>query len=265
MNNQEDLKTILLSLVPEELQDFIVIFSGKKSIRIDGVYHPEKKEIIIHNRNFIVWNSLVYTGIHELAHHVDFTSSGRNPVRHHDSKWKSIFFGLLNKAIEKGHYHDYFADDKSELHPFVMEIRIMDNRVAALTKDMGNKLLTLYDRCQKTGHVFEDFVSRILGKTTPEVFRIISAYGEDITAEYGSAAMDKLASKKGEERRKLESDIMDGLPGAVGGIKPAETVQADHDAEIIEIQKELNKVLKTIQRSERRREELQAMLEALGE
>ena len=47
--NQDQLKTKLDEYT--ENKDFTVIFSGKTSKKVDGLYHPEKQEIIIHNKN----------------------------------------------------------------------------------------------------------------------------------------------------------------------------------------------------------------------
>jgi Zn-dependent peptidase ImmA (M78 family) len=65
--NQDQVKEKLLKL-HDCTEDFIVIFSGKKSKKVNGLYKPDKREIIIHNRNLDNDNLLLYTAIHELAH-----------------------------------------------------------------------------------------------------------------------------------------------------------------------------------------------------
>ena len=49
--NQDQVKEKLLQ-IDSEVVDFSVIFSGKNSKKVDGLYHPEKQEIVIHNKNF---------------------------------------------------------------------------------------------------------------------------------------------------------------------------------------------------------------------
>ncbi|MGP1510875.1 MAG: hypothetical protein ACTTIU_10140, partial [Treponema lecithinolyticum] len=66
--NCEQVKNILLSIENTDL-DFEMIFSGKESKKVNGLYKPETREIILHNKNFKTDNQLVYTAIHEYTHH----------------------------------------------------------------------------------------------------------------------------------------------------------------------------------------------------
>ena len=68
MNNDE-IKTMLLS-IKESSIEFTVTLSGKESKKVNGLYKPETREIILHNKNFKSDNQLVYTAIHEYTHHV---------------------------------------------------------------------------------------------------------------------------------------------------------------------------------------------------
>ena len=72
--NQEQVKAKLL-LLKDDVEEFKVTFSGKKSLKVDGLYKPEEREIIIHNRNFTGDSPLMYTAIHEFAHHIQFTTA----------------------------------------------------------------------------------------------------------------------------------------------------------------------------------------------
>ena len=72
--NQQQVVERLLEL-DNDVEDFIVTFTGKKSKKVDGLYKPGNKEIILHNKNFSDDNSLIYTAIHEFAHHIQFTRS----------------------------------------------------------------------------------------------------------------------------------------------------------------------------------------------
>ena len=64
--NQDQVKERLLQL--EQVKtDFMVTFSGKNSKKVDGLYYPDKREIIIHNQNFVDDNQLMYTAIHEFC------------------------------------------------------------------------------------------------------------------------------------------------------------------------------------------------------
>ncbi len=49
--NQDQVKRALLS-VRNAPEDFSVILSGKESRKVNGLYKPETREIILHNKNF---------------------------------------------------------------------------------------------------------------------------------------------------------------------------------------------------------------------
>jgi len=61
--NQDQVKELLLTL-DKNVPDFSVIFSGKMSGKVDGLYYPDRREIIIHNKNFEEDGQLIYTAIH---------------------------------------------------------------------------------------------------------------------------------------------------------------------------------------------------------
>ena len=50
--NQTQVKELLLQL-KEDVEEFSVIFSGKKSKKVDGLYKPDSREIIIHKDEVI--------------------------------------------------------------------------------------------------------------------------------------------------------------------------------------------------------------------
>ena len=67
--DNETIKQKLLEIQPTEL-DFQVILTGKESTRVNGLYNPETREILLHNKNFKEDNQLIYTAIHEYTHHL---------------------------------------------------------------------------------------------------------------------------------------------------------------------------------------------------
>ena len=63
------IKELLLDIQDTKL-DFTVIQSGKESRRVNGLYKPDTHEIILHNKNFKTDNEMIYTAVHEYAHHL---------------------------------------------------------------------------------------------------------------------------------------------------------------------------------------------------
>jgi hypothetical protein len=79
-----------LQFIHESPIDYVVIFSGKKSKKVNGLYKSLTKEIIIHNKNFVDENGkqhenfLIFTAIHELAHHVMIAECGNKSAHAHN-------------------------------------------------------------------------------------------------------------------------------------------------------------------------------------
>ena len=109
--NQDQVKTKLLEL-DKSVEDFTITFSGKKSKKVDGLYKPDIREIILHTENFGNDNQLIYTAIHEFAHHIQFTKSSIPiSIRAHTNKFWNIFHNLLFDAESKGIYENVFKKD----------------------------------------------------------------------------------------------------------------------------------------------------------
>lgn len=73
---------------------FEVVVSGKWSSKVDRLYKPENREIVLHNKNFETDSELLFTAIHEYTHHLQFTASatsisGRAHINHFWSLFKN--------------------------------------------------------------------------------------------------------------------------------------------------------------------------------
>ena len=75
--NQDQIKEMLLKIEDSEL-DFSVTFTGKESKKVNGLYKPDTHEILLHTKNFKTDNQLIYTAIHEYAHHL---IAEQNPLK----------------------------------------------------------------------------------------------------------------------------------------------------------------------------------------
>ena len=63
------IKDMLLDIQESKLE-FTVTMTGKESKRENGLYKPETREILLHNKNFKTDNELIYTAVHEYTHHL---------------------------------------------------------------------------------------------------------------------------------------------------------------------------------------------------
>ena len=93
--NQDQVKNILLQIEDTSL-DFSLVFSGKASRKVNGLYKPETREIILHNKNFANDNEMIYTAIHEYTHHKQCEKEGAaRSTRHHTQAFWAMFHRLL--------------------------------------------------------------------------------------------------------------------------------------------------------------------------
>lgn len=127
--NQESVKKLLLKLQPSDT-DFTVIFSGKKSGKVNGLYKQELNEIVIHNKNFQNDNQLIYTAIHEYSHHLmwcKYHKIGKVP-KHNNEFWR-IMYNLIDLAEEKKLYKKYPDESiKKEIQNLVSSAKMKINK-----------------------------------------------------------------------------------------------------------------------------------------
>ncbi|GHT51910.1 hypothetical protein FACS1894102_7750 [Spirochaetia bacterium] len=165
--NQDKVKNILLSTA-DSLLDFTLIFSGKKSSKVNGLYKPDTREIIIHNKNFengetVDDNGLIYTALHEYAHHQHACKNGGTlPHRSHTTEFWAMFHSLLEIAQKKGYYKNSIAESSelAKLTKLIKEKFLQKN--GELVKDFGKQLVCAMECCKKEGIRFEDYIDRIL-------------------------------------------------------------------------------------------------------
>jgi hypothetical protein len=205
--NQDAVKKLLLSVEDAPL-DFSLIFSGKKSRKVNGLYKPDGREIIIHNRNFQGAdggqneNSLVYTALHEYAHHLQACKhGGKLPSRAHTREFWAVFHGLLGKAEEMGLYRNSLAGS-----PALVELtsRIKDEFLAEngrLLKELGRLLIRAQELCAEVGMRFEDYIDRVLCMPRASAKTAVKMFQYDIAPEIGPDNMRFVAGISGEDAR----------------------------------------------------------------
>jgi len=213
--NQDNVKQKLLSIEDAPLE-FSLIYSGKKSKKVNGLYKPATREIIIHNRNFqpddTGQNLLLYTAIHEYAHHLHACSRGGTlSPRAHNSEFWAIFHALLEKAEKKKIYSDVFSVSPELLKlTDVIRSKFLKNN-GELVKEMGKHLLKAHDLCTGIGVRFEDYVDRMLRIPRTAANMAIKMFEYDIAPEVGADNMRFLAGiRDGDERKAAEKALIKG-------------------------------------------------------
>lgn len=201
--NQDQVIKILYQL-NSDVDDFIVTFTGKKSRKVDGLYKPENREIILHNRNFNDDNALIYTAIHEFAHHIQFTrSSSRVSSRTHSNLFWDIFHKLLFKAEEKGIYVNLFRKEQRFIKLTARIKELYFSASGRLMKEFGGLLMEAYDLCVQYGTSFEDYVDRELQLHRSVAKTLMKVNTLNIDPDIGYENMKIVASIREPEQREL--------------------------------------------------------------
>ncbi len=209
--NQDQIKEQLLALEEPE-EEFFVILSGKKSKKVNGLYKPDTREIVLHNKNFSDDGNLMHTAIHEYAHHLQFT---RSPVplsaKAHTSAFRDIFHRLLEKAERLGIYQNVFLHDTAfvALTKRIKEQFLLAN--GSLMKEFGGLLLEAQELCEKKHARFDDYIDRILCIPRTTAHTVMKLHSLDINPVLGYDNMKTLSMIRDEDmRREAESAFLQG-------------------------------------------------------
>jgi predicted ribosome quality control (RQC) complex YloA/Tae2 family protein len=199
--NQDQIKELLLKLENTEL-DFSVTMTGKKSKKVNGLYKPDSREILLHNKNFDEDNQLIYTAIHEYAHHLQCESDGvLRGARSHTAAFWARFHGLLEKAEAEGLYR--IGVEKSDaLAALTEEIRskyLATN--GKLMNELGHLLAKAQALCKDAGVRYEDYVDRVLCMPRTAAKTAVRVSSLDVNPALGYDTMKIVASQPTPERR----------------------------------------------------------------
>jgi len=273
--NQDEVKEKLLSIEDAPL-DFTVIFTGKRSKKVNGLYKPDSREIIIHNRNFsdgdsgkkVNDNLLIYTAIHEYAHHLHACARGGHlSARAHTVEFWAILHGLLEKAEKKKIYKNVFSGSKEleELTGTIRDKYLKEN--GKLVKELGQLLLKAQELCSAIGGRFEDYIDRVLCIPRNAAKLAVRMHQYNLSPETGADNMRFLAGITNEEKRTAaETSLLKGKsPDTVkialrqqSGQRPGEEPEIDDPRQSLE--KEKLRLERTIASLNKRLEEVNRKL-----
>jgi len=213
--NQDQVKERLLE-VAEPKTDFTLIFSGKTSDVVNGLYKSETREIIIHNRNFTSDDQLMYTALHEYAHHLHCERKGGIASgRAHTNEFWGIFHELLVEAEARGHYRNVF-ESEPEFVDLTRRIRsscIAENGKVML--EFGRLMIEAQSLCRKYKTRFEDYVDRALGVPRATANSAVRAAAFQVDPDVGWDGMRMAAGIRDPDARAAALDALRG------GLSPA--------------------------------------------
>ena len=251
--DNEKIKDLLLQIQDTKIE-FTVLMTGKESKRVNGLYKPETREILLHNKNFKSDTELMYTAIHEYTHHLIHeeqieANGGREPphqARSHTNYFWAKFHSLLEIAEQKGIY-TINLEESPELKELTEEIRkkyIEPN--GHLMIEFGKSLIKAHALCEKSRIRYEDYLDRVLQlpRTTARTVTQIGMLPEE-DAALGYDNMKIVAGiKKPDERAKAQDALKSGKsPDSVIAMMKKKAQTADPRAKL---EKEKERLTKTI-------------------
>ncbi|MBO5607178.1 MAG: hypothetical protein J5930_04720 [Treponema sp.] len=268
--DNEKIKDMLLDIADSKLE-FSVVMTGKESKRVNGLYKPETREILLHNKNFKTDNELVYTAVHEYTHHLMNedeieANGGREPPhkgRVHNSAFWARFHGLLEIAEKKGYYKMDLSvsPELEELTKEIKEKFIAPN--GHLMLEFGKKLIRAHTLCEESNIRYEDYLDRVL-QLPRSTARTVSSVGtlSDDDAELGFDNMKIMASmKKPDQRAKVQDALKNGKsPDSVIAMMRKKAQTMDPRAKL---EKERARLTKTISELTTRLEYVEESLASL--
>lgn len=262
--SNDQIKKALLS-IRRTSHDFTVIMSGKKSRKVHGLYKPDTREIIIHNRNFKNDNELMYTAIHEYAHHLQFTSSAA-PVsaRTHTTAFWNLLHTLLFEAEEKGVYSNPF-ESIEEFRALTKDIRsrFLEGG-GALMKELGKLLVRAHELCEKHGTSYPDYLDRVLGLPRTSAAVIVKAHTLDLDPRVGFENMRTLAGIRDDRARdRAQEDLKSGKSPDM--VKARYGAAAPPKSKLEALRAERERLTKSIDHMKKRLKEVERRLAEVDE
>jgi hypothetical protein len=207
-----------------------VIFSGKQSKKVNGIYHRESQEIIIHNRNFENDASLIFTAIHEYAHHIQVLATGK--TGHNKQFWATVH-ALLDAATAIGVYQKQDYPESIGLR--ITELRKMLKDHAVLEAQIGDLLNHLGVDCSRKGVRIEPIIDRELKlkNTTAKRFMNSSKNLELFSDEdYLSSDMVSAVAHAPKNSRHEEADILTAGTSIYALTAPAQIIDDDMEEQL---------------------------------
>lgn len=265
------IKEILLDIQNCDI-DFSVIQTGKESKRVNGFYKPDVHEIYIHNLNLKTDNELIYTAVHEYTHHLITVEKQKyDPefgivCKSHTQEFWAKFGDLIAVAEQKG-YYSLGWENNAELKELTQDIK--NNYLAKngeLMKEFGQKLSRAMELCREANIRYEDYIDRVLclPRNTERDIRKVSV--ADVNPAIGFDNMKVVAAvKRKDERQQVEQEFLQGgkSPSTVREIMKQKSAQKSDNDPRTKLEKEKNRLQKTIAQLTQRLEYVEESLAAL--
>ncbi|MCX7776045.1 MAG: hypothetical protein N2067_08100 [Spirochaetaceae bacterium] len=264
MMNQDQVRSILETLETPPAP-FKLIFSGRTSKKVNGLYKPSTQEIVIHNRNFDSDSQLLYTAIHEYAHHLLFVRKGGVAMpRPHTQEFWVLFHELLGKAEAFGYYRSIFEAEPAfaELTAEIKEKCLTGN--GALLLELGRLLVRAEELCRAHHARFEDYVERVLGLPRKTATTAMHAQSMGLAPSLGWDGLQLVASLRDpEQRARAVEALASGTPPQIARRMVVQPQTATNDP-VAALEAERHRLERSIATMQARLQAIEARLEELA-
>ncbi len=259
--NQDQVKELLLQ-VCDTKKPFTVIFTGKSSKKVNGLYKPETQEILLHNKNFTTDKLLMYTALHEYAHHVHFSSPNPPGKVAHDKRFWSTFNWVLDEAGAKGVYTRTLGSEVVEKQ--VEAVKTLLAQHARLEAQIGEELNALVGLCTEFNVRFEEVMDRHLkikrntakrmmnAAKNYELFEDFVGEGQVVNSDMLAIAATVAGGSKDREPIMLAAEALGSGSSLFAMTKPADPLTPEEAAEkqVLKLKNEHLRLERTINKLE---------------
>ncbi|WP_020614229.1 hypothetical protein [Sediminispirochaeta bajacaliforniensis] len=201
-----------------------VVQSGKSSEKVDGLYKPFDRTIILHNRNASMQEPsfLLRMAIHQYTHHLLIYGTAQDPVplaepreevaRHHGSRFSACYHRLLSKAAgTDAGVAGAPWDVDPELSAVADRIRgTLLPQYGGIALELGAQYAEAERLCAQKGYNLEEWLEDAVGADLADAKRMLRAHHEGLSPKIGFDAMKSLLKIPKEHRREAEAAVVSG-------------------------------------------------------
>ncbi|MBE3065155.1 MAG: hypothetical protein IMZ69_09085 [Spirochaetes bacterium] len=141
MMTEAQIKTLLCA-IRKPPRDFEVTLTHRANKRINGTYYMDRALIKINDRNFTRDSVMLFTAIHEYAHHLQYCAREKTS---HNREFYALYHDLVDEAIEKKLLEEQPTTDA--IQKAETEVKELLRQHVELERRIAAKLIDLHNEC----------------------------------------------------------------------------------------------------------------------
>jgi hypothetical protein len=207
-------------------EQLLKVYEGKEAFSVSfqrlpktlyGKYLPLTRSIVVDPGKMANEGMLMYTALHELAHHICDHDKGQEAKRPHTKLFWGIYHTLLDRAEEAGIYER--SRDEAVM-TLVERARAKDREAAALQRELGGVLRELWETCEARGVRPEDAMERQAGFSRKTWQALLGA--ANLEGQEGIGLLGQDAQERAVRLRNKDGPLRDLFAGYLAGLSMAQ-------------------------------------------